>query len=261
MKEAQLTIPEQQPLATREPSIASILSAAVQGGITAQNVDVVSRLLAIRKQERDDQAQRDFAAAFVRLQSETAPVKASKPVLNKDGSPRYTYAPYEEIMAVVSPMLVKHEFAVSFDTQTVEDSIVATCTLTHVGGHTRSNSFSARRGSGPPSASAAQGDGAAATYAKRFALCQALNIVVDTDTDARAEGNTGTISKAQAESLRARCLATNSDMVRFLKFAGNVETFDEITLAKYGLVDEFLRRKESTASTAVGDKEHTWEAK
>jgi hypothetical protein len=144
-------------------------------------------------------------------------------------------------MSQVAPLLQRHGFTVTFSTDYKEARLLKTCTLQHVGGHARSNTFAVRIGSGPPKASEAQADGAASTYAKRFALCDALNIVIDVDLDARAEGET--ITAEQADELERRVKETNSDQARFLAYAG-AQSYAEIRTAKYPILDMFLVRKE-----------------
>lgn len=252
-----------QPLAVRAdelaaPSIPNILAAAVQGGVTKENVDVVRELIAMQREVRAEEARSDFARAFAALQSECGQVKASKSVPDKQGNTKYFYAPYEGIMEKVSPLLSKNQFAVTFDTKITDDNkrVLVKCTLMHASGHERSNEFACRIGSGPPNASEAQSDGAATTYAKRFALCAALNIVVDTDTDARAEGDF--ITGDQADILQSLCAETGSDESKLLKFAG-AESFGTIRESRYNDVLEVLKKKQAQkASSKPSDKDHTW---
>lgn len=256
----QLAIPEsnQVQLASREPSTGELLSAVITQGITADSVGVMERLCALREREQARAAERDYAAAFAKLQAECEPVKASKAVPDNAGNIRYTYAPYEEIMRQVSPLLRDHGFAITFDTDIADGRVIATCTLMHTSGHSRSNKFACRIGSGPPKASEAQGDGAATTYAKRFALCAALNIVVEQDTDAGNEG--AAITAEQAQSLKDRCMATKpvTDLFKFLKLAG-VEKFEQIPQGKYAMLDDVLKRREAKPSTEpLSKEEHTW---
>lgn len=223
------------------PSVAEILMAVVDKGVTAENVAAVKEVVALYERMEEKKAERDFAQAFSALQGEMKRVKATRAVPNNDGTTRYCFAPYEEIMAQVQPLLEKHGFTVSFSTEFDDKRLVKSCTLTHIGGASRTNKFAVRIGSGPPKASESQADGAASTYAKRFALCDALNIIVDVDTDARAEG--GTITKEQADELERRVNETNSDQVAFLKLAG-ATTYAEIRAAKYEILDELLAKKE-----------------
>lgn len=223
------------------PSVADMLQAVIERGVTGENVNALEKLVGLyeRMQERD--SEKAFATAFVALQADMPNVKATGTIPDNSGNARSVFAPYEEIMAQVSPLLQKHGFTVTFSTDYKEGRIVKTCTLQHVGGHSRSNQFAVRIGSGPPRASEAQADGAASTYAKRFALCDALNIVVDKDTDAKVEG--APITKQEADELSRRVAETNSDRDKFLQAAG-AASFAEIPSSKYEMLDEMLSRKE-----------------
>lgn len=229
------------PPAPRVPTVPEMLYAVLQKDVTVENVAAVESLTKLYERMEDRDAEKAFARAFVSLQAEMPKVKATKVIPSNDGSVRSRFAPYEEIMEQVGPLLLKHGFTVSFTTKYDGPRIVKSCWLQHVDGHKREYPFAARIGSGPPKASEAQADGAASTFAKRYALCEALNIVVDLDTDARAEG--GTITADQAFELERRVAESNSDKAKFLKFAG-AATYSEIAESKYAILDEFLRRKE-----------------
>jgi hypothetical protein len=220
------------------PSVGAMLQSAIAAGVTAENVAVLEKLMDLYERTQAKEAEKQFAAAFAALQGEMPAIHAVKAVPNRDGTIRYKFAPYEEIMAIVRPLLQRHGFTVSFS-QTVGDGRISqACVLQHVGGHSRANAFAVRIGSGPPGSSEAQTDGAASTYAKRHALCNALNITVDADTDgadARIEG--APIAADKAQYLRELCAETKSDEAAFLKFAG-AATFAEIASTRY---DDLVR--------------------
>lgn len=237
-----------QPMQLSQTPVAQMLQAVIDKGVTAENVAVMEQLVSLYERMQLRDAEKQFAAAFAALQSEMPAVQASKPVPNRDGTIRYHFAPYEEIMATVRPLLLKHGFTVTFSMSFSEGRVIQACTLQHVGGHSRTNQFMARIGNGPPGSSEAQGDGAASTYAKRFALCNALNIVteIDTDgrTDARADG--APIAPDKAIYLRELVKETKADEAAFLKFAG-ASTYDDIGSAKYDMLVTALRKKAKTA--------------
>lgn len=224
-----------------EPTVGEILQAVIEKGVTTENVAVIEKLTDLMWKTQARDSEKAFAASFVALQAEMPNVRATKAIPSRDGSVRSRFAPYEEIMEQVAPLLQKHGFTVTFSTDFKEGRIIKTCTLQHVNGHSRSNQFAVRIGSGPPAASEAQADGAASTYAKRFALCDALNIVIDADVDAAVEG--GPITKEQADELEHRVKMTNSDVAKFLAVA-TARSFSEIPAAKYTILDEMLRKKE-----------------
>ncbi len=236
-------VKREEQLPVKAPTPADMLQAVINSGVTQDNVSAVVELTKLWKQTQEWDAEKRFAEAFVALQAEMPKIEATKAVPNNDGTVRYKFAPFEDLMAQVGPMLQKHGFTVCFSSRVDDKRITSICTLQHIGGHKRSNEFSARIGSGPPKATETQADGAAATYVKRFALTECLNIVIaHLDDDARNEG--GTITPEQAASLAKRVAATGSDGPKFLKWAG-AATFEEISAVKYEMLDAQLRRKEN----------------
>lgn len=236
---------EPQPLArhvSRDPL--DMLQTMIERGVTTENAAAFEQLVKLSEHMEDRRAEKEFAEAFKALQSETGRVKAMQPVYCKDKTLKYKFAPYEAIMEQVKPMLEKHGFTVTFSTEFGEGRLIKVCTLQHVGGHSRSNKFAVRIGSGPPGCSDSQADGAASTYAKRFALCDALNITIEKDSDAAVEGDV--ITAEQAKSLKERVMATGSNEEFFLQFAG-AGRYEDIRASKYAVLDQNLRKKEKTA--------------
>lgn len=227
-----------------QSAITKILAGALEKGVTPENVSVMERLLAMQERYDAKQAEREFAAAFVEVQANMPRIEASKPVPDKFGNVKYVFAPFEDIMRAVKPLLLKHGFTIRFDTAVDGPRIKQTCKLMHKGGHTVENSFYARIGSGPPGSSEAQGDGAASTYAKRFALCNALNIVIEHDTDGRddARHEGAPITEDEVLYLKELVKETGSNEAAFLKFAG-ADTYDKIGSTRYSACVAALKSK------------------
>jgi hypothetical protein len=240
MKDLEL-MPRGESAVARPINPAEMMQAMVQKGITAENVAAFTELVKLSEHMEDRNSEREFAKAFNALQSEMPKVQARKVVPNRDGTPRYKFASFEEIMEQVSPIAQKNGFSISFSMKFGDGRIIQTCILQHIGGHRQSNDFAVRIGGGPPGSNEAQADGAASTYAKRFALCNALNIVIETDDDARTEG--APITPDQAFELERRVGETNSDSAAFLKLAGAAK-FSEIVSTKYDMLDQLLKKKE-----------------
>jgi len=221
-------------LAIAEPSPIALIGRLIdQGKLTPESVGVVERLVALKQRIEEKEAERQFNAAFVRLQADTPKIKATVAVPNNDNTIRYHFAPYDDIWTHVQPLLHAHGFAVTFSMEVKDDRLTQYCRLMHVGGHSRTNQFTVRIGAGPPKATPTQADGAAATYAKRFALCSALNIVAEVDTDGADARALGTpITFEQAQTLREMVKETNSNEARFLAYAG-AKTFEEIMSERY----------------------------
>jgi hypothetical protein len=236
-------------LAIQEPSVLMMLDKLVEKGITPENVAALDSLANLHERMQAKQAERDFNAAFAKFQSEMPPVDATKPVPNNDGSIRYRFAPFEELMDKIKPVLIENGFSLSFSSRVDGERIVAICTLRHISGHSQVNEFAVRVGQGPPKATITQADGAAKTYAKRGALCDCLNIVVEHDDDARMIGNP--IGKAFAVDLQQRVRDCKANEQAFLKFAGvacsnpaKLEDYEQIADNRYDSLDAMLKRKE-----------------
>ena len=224
----------------------------IERGVTTENVQALDKLCDLYERVEAKKAEREFNTAFTSLQSAIPAVEAVKIVPDKQGNPKYRYAPYEEIMEKVQPILTEHGFSVSFDSNFADGRITATCKLSHISGHSEKTKFSCRIGSGPPGATESQADGSANSYAKRGALSGALNIVVEHDDDAR--GSTKTIPQEMADDLKRRVKAVGADEEAFLKFAGAAH-YEAIALDRLNSLDAMLTRKEHGKSKREGDPE------
>lgn len=238
--------PPDTTLAVREePSVALMLQKVIEGGITNENVAALEKMCDLYERMEAKRAEREFIAAFVKLQQETPRIKATQAVPNNDGGTRYKFAPYEEIMQQVQPLLTAHGFSISFNTRREEGRITAICTMMHSAGHSRANEFAVRIGQGPPKANEAQSDAAAKTLAKRGALSDALNIVIEKDTDgADSRSLGGKITPERAAELEKRVKATKSDVKKFLEFA-EADSFANIDEAAYSRLDAVLKKREA----------------
>jgi hypothetical protein len=254
--ETRLAKVEPQSLARTTPARdpLDMLQAMIEKGVTTDNAAAFEQLVKLSEHMEDRRAEKEFSAAFVKLQSEIPKIKATKVIPGKGGvGVRSTFAPFEEIDAQARPICLANGFSYSFsEGDSPAGKITKICTLHHVSGHHRSNPYTVRIGSGPPGCSESQSDGSAHSYAKRGALCDCLNIVVTgMDNDARTEG--GPITKEQSDDLSKRLANVGGDERAFLKFAG-VETFDAIPVVKLEMLEEFLAKKERLYMQKMGAK-------
>lgn len=189
-------------------------------------------------------AAKAFAVAKCKLQAALPRVAATRTIPGSDGVVRSSFAAYEDIFKVIAPYLQEHGFSISFtirnDNGDGKDRICAVCKLTHVGGHYETNEFSVRISS-PPKCSDAQADGATRSYARRGALCDCLNIIVDHDDDARMEGNY--ITAEIAADLEKRVKAVGGDSAILLAMAG-ANNFREVREGSLLVLDRALKMKE-----------------
>lgn len=241
-----LALAPETALATQEPSVAQLMKAVIDAGITESSVAVMERMMAMKERMEERQAEREFAAAFAALQGELKGFRATKTVPDKHGNARYTYLPYDEIMAAVNPLAQTHGFSISFSSDFRDSRIIQTCTLQHIAGHHRDYQAFVRAGAGPYGATETQADGAAMTYAKRYALCNALNIVIDrsdndgASEDARNEG--GIISTDKVQYLREQIKETGSNEAKLLEIAG-VKRWEDCPEGIYPVITRALASK------------------
>lgn len=229
------------------PSALSILSAAVSGGITKDNIEVVERLVALRRDEMQEHAKAEFAKAFFRLRRDLhqAEICADKCAKNDHGQVVYTYCSEEELSRVLEPFLFRHGFATMFGQRHEEGRVVAVVTLIHEAGHQEIREYGVRVGETNRMKGATAADAGSTTTAWRHLMIKmfGLKSLIREDSDARLEG--GAITKEQATSLRNRVRATGSNEEAFLKYAG-AKSYEEISETKYAVLDASLSRKEKT---------------
>ena len=231
-------------------SVPELMQAIVEKGITEASVSVMEKMLTIHREMQRDEARASFNRAFAAMQRETAPIRATKAIPGSGNTIRSTFAPFEEIHEKVTPILQRHGFSLSFS-QRAEPNNRTTiiCTLMHADGHERSSEYTTR-GVTSPGNNEAQNDGGTNKFAKRYALCNMLNIVIDHDMDARVEGDT--ITPAEAADVERRIRAVRKDEARvatFLKLAG-ADSFAAIKRAGYQVVVAMLEQAERAAAGA-----------
>lgn len=231
--------------------IGVLLNSVVEKGITAETASSMKEIVGLYERMEDRAAKQQHTAAMTALQAELPKVIANRIIPDNNGNARSTFADYTEIMEVVGPFLTAHGFSVGFTNRYEDGRVIAICKMKHAAGHEEQNEYGVRIGKGPPGCSEAQADGAASSMARRRALCDALNIVVDKDDDARLLG--AKISQEQADALRARAVACGANEERLLKLAG-AGRYEDIRSAKYAAVDDGLRKREQATRGKTGDK-------
>lgn len=240
-------------VASRPPmSALDVLNTAVLGGINKDNVEVVERLVALRREEVKEQAKAEFARAFFKLKRQIATLEiyADKAAKDNEGKVAYRYCSEEEISRALEPLLFQHGFVTLFGQRQDGENTVAIVTIMHEAGHQETREFSVRRGATNRMKDATAADTGSTTSAWRHLMIKMFGLKsrIRAEDDARVEG--GTISPEQAASLRVRAQKLGVDEKALLKLAG-AETFEAITDAKAVLVEDFLLRKERDSSDPI----------
>jgi hypothetical protein len=240
-----LTAREPQELAVATPAISSltILEAAVRGGINKDNVEVVERLVALRRDELREESKAAFAIAFFQLRKTMPEIYADKQAKDKGGNVVYTYCSEEEISRMLEPHLFTHGFTMLFGQRAEDSRTVAIVTLIHERGHQETREYSVRSGATNAMKDATAADAGSTTTAWRHLIIKMFGLKsrIRSDLDARLEGSP--ITQEQADELEHRIKMTNSKVDVFLRLAG-VDAFAKIPVAKYDVLTQLLEQKE-----------------
>jgi hypothetical protein len=184
-------IEREQSVAVSRPiqnfDIESIFRLAIEKEGTAETLE---KLMGIRRELNAEAAKKAYDAALSALQSE-CPVIIKK-VKGATGS--YKFAPLDDIMPQVQPLLSKHEFSFSITSEVELNWIKALCKVTHSGGHFEISEFKVPTDARNTMMSDPQRYAGSLTFAKRYAFCNAFGIMTgDEDRDAaRQKAKTAT---------------------------------------------------------------------
>lgn len=152
---------------THDPALAMIERFAADPNF---DVNKLQALMSMRERELKRIAEQEFNAAFARMQPRIPTIG------EKAHTDKGTYAPREDIVEVIRPILAESGFSLSFRSEWPEkDLICIVGILTHEGGHSRESRFmTASDQSG--SKNAVQARGSAVEYGRRYTTCDLLNI-------------------------------------------------------------------------------------
>lgn len=202
MQANQAEVFDAQPVPARVESAVStnltggeaLLSQALAQGAS---IETLERLMDLRERMLKEQAQKAFLEAMAGFQGDCPVIGkgTTAQIETKSGAKfDYKYASLDQIIETVRPILKQWGLCYTIDTVLqIEGNLswqVATCTIHHVMGHSMTSTFKA-----PVDLTARMNDmqkGASAqTYAKRYAICNALGIVTgDQDDDGGHGGST-----------------------------------------------------------------------
>lgn len=188
----------------------------IQQMVTSGNFDVsVAReLLEMQKDFMKHQAVINYNNDFALMSKEIPVIAKSKKAHNT------SYAPLEDIVSVVQPILSKYGFSISFTTeQQGLEAVTVNCILQHKDGHSTSTSLMLPTKAVNNSMNAMQAIGAAISYGKRYTICGILNIATAQDDDnngfavnAKVEASKKPMSDARLEKAIEQVNLKNADL-------------------------------------------------
>jgi hypothetical protein len=175
-------------LVVKSQSADVLISQAINKGVS---VETMTGLYELDKRWKADRSREAYFQALSSFQGECPIIKKSKSVNNsedKGGGKRYSYAPLDEIVKQVSPILAKYGLSYSITVAQDEKSVEAKVRSTHIAGHSEETGFKVPIDE-KAYMNAPQKFASALTFAKRYAFCNAFGILTgDEDNDAITAG-------------------------------------------------------------------------
>jgi hypothetical protein len=196
------------------------------------DMDKLERLMEMKQREEDKTAYTGFVIAISNFQAECPTVKKTGVVKNKQGGQIYTYPKFDSIMKTIQPHLKKNGLSVRFNSNIADGSVTVLCMVSHTGGHTDESSFSCPvEASMAGGANASQRTASANSFAKRYAIMNALNIAGSDfdDDDGQMLGEEPTmITPEQAAQMRDDITGIGGDEKFFCQWLCKVDSCDDI---------------------------------
>lgn len=164
----------------------ALIAKAIENNVP---VETMERLLVMRRELKAEWAKEQFDLAMAEFQAECPVIEKGKKVdfTSKRTGTRttYNYAPLDEIVRQVGPVIAKNGLSYTIETENTPTMIASIVKVKHISGHSESTRFEVPIDK-ESYMNAQQQYGAASTFGKRYAFCNAFGILTgDEDTDAK----------------------------------------------------------------------------
>jgi hypothetical protein len=204
------------------------------------NVDVtrIAALMELQIKAEDRQAEKEFNAAFARLQP-TLPRISKNGVIDMGNKGKIYFSKYEDLDSAIRHLYIAEGFSLSFISEPSDKGIVLVAVLAHAAGHQKTSRLQL-----PPDAGAGrnalQALGSSLSYAKRYLTCDLFNIVtVDQDKDGTSPADS--LSQEQIDSINDLLHEIGAEgLPKLCKFM-DVEAVKDIQQGAYAPAMNFLQ--------------------
>lgn len=177
-----ISIKDTVPVNVKSSGIDALLERAISSNVAVENLQ---KLLDMKYEFEKREAEKQFHAAFAKMQAEFPAIKKKNEV-SQNGSVAYRYAALEDILDICKPIMAKHGFSYSWsqDTSSQPGFLRMICTI-YGHGHSQSAYADMPNISGTKMMNAAQISGALTTYGKRYSFIGLTGVMCEDDTDGR----------------------------------------------------------------------------
>lgn len=206
------------------------------------NVDVtrIAALMDLQIKAEDRQAEREFNAAFARLQP-MMPRISKKGKIDMGAKGSMSFARYEDLDKALRPLYVAEGFSLSFISEPSEKGIVLVAVLAHSAGHQKTSRLQLPADAGA-GRNPLQALGSSLSYARRYLTCDIFNVItVGEDTDANLPEDS--LTQEQVDDITRliqECNMNDAAKGKFLKFM-EVEAIKDITQGAYAPAMNYLQ--------------------
>lgn len=264
--ELQVVTPTSQAVArTANPFSGVDINALLEKAVDSKAaVEVLERLQVMRRELKAEHAQEAFDNAMSAFQAECPVIRKNKSVNDTGGKRLYDYAPMEQIISEVKPLLQKHGFSYTLDTdvESKDGWVIAQCIVTHQEGHKQKSEAKFPLGAGTRAMSTTQIFAAALTFASRRVFCNAFGIITgDEDRDGAGDppkfdpgdGRTATVPPpTYDDDANKRKLVDMTRSIHLLPKGYKLDDAAKTKLTQY-LIDEAMIADSQTVADLHGE--------
>jgi hypothetical protein len=189
------------------------------------DVEKLERLLAMAERVKAQEAKAAYTRDLAAMQPKMPVIDEHGAIRNTAGTVQSTYAKWEDINAVIQPILSEHGFTLSFRPGMAQDGkITVTTVLAHRDGHQDEATVTLPHDSSG-SKNGVQAVGSSFTYAKRYGAIGLLNITSRAPQDRDDDGKSGGMSAAGRDAITEINMAEGLEGLR----AWRAKDFDRLS--------------------------------
>lgn len=180
------------------------------------DVGKMQALLNMQRELIADQARAEFNEAMARLQPDLPRIPKRGVVDRGPGKGRFPYGKWEDIDALIRPLLTREGFSLSYNTEQRDGGIIVTGSLRHRAGHVETASLGPLPADTSGGKNPVQALGSTAAYGKRYTTTMLLNLTFEGEDDDGQGGEDEFITEQQGRDIARLLQETDSNVERFL---------------------------------------------
>ena len=221
-------------------TILQVIERAAQN--PAVDIDKMERLLQMHERIVARNAQAAYADALAQMQPQLPIIGERGGIKDRAGNVQSRYALWEDIVGIITPILARHGFALTFRTGNEAERVTVTGVLTHREGHSEQTTLTLPIDTSG-SKNAVQSVGSSTSYGKRYTASALLNLRTgETDDDGKVGGGAELITDSQLADLEALISEVGANKAAFLKFL-KVEALGDLRAASFHAAVQALEAK------------------